>query len=199
MAKLGQPGGEFGHLGSRMIFLGPWDHISTYSLLGRTIFFSFILYSVCCVLYSIFPMSDDVNNAVKQARRFAEALGREDYEAARNLLAPGCVYFQIARELRGPQAVIDSYERGAKWGVDQFDSIERESSVKPMADGRATLTFFYKIRHKNKSLRIRSEQIIELDDAGRISRIEHIELASQANALFKFYFDVGIISKSGNG
>ena len=144
-------------------------------------------------------MSDDVKNAVKQARRFAEALGREDYEAARRLLAPECVYFQLARDLRGPQAIIDSYEQGAKWGVDQFDSIERESSVKPIEDSRAMLTFFYKIRHKGKSLRIRSEQIIELDDAGRIGRIEHIELASQANALFKFYFDVGIIRKSGGG
>lgn len=144
-------------------------------------------------------MNDDGNNAVRQARLFAEALQREDYEAARSLLAPGCVYFQVARDLRGPQAVVDSYERGAKWGVDQFDSIEHESSVKPAADGRATLTFFYHIRHKGRSLRIRSEQIIELDDAGLIGRIEHVELATQAKALFTFYLEVGIIRKSGEG
>jgi len=144
-------------------------------------------------------MNDHGNNVVNQARLFAEALGREDYEAARRLLAPECVYFQVARDLRGPQAVVDSYERGARWGVDQFDSIERESSVKPTADGRAMLTFFYHIRHKGRSLRIRSEQIIELDDAGLIGRIEHVELASQANALFKFYFEVGIIRKSDAG
>ena len=142
-------------------------------------------------------MTDDGNSAVEQARLFAEALGRADYEAARNLLAPGCIYFQLARDLRGPQAVVDSYEKSAKWGVDQFDSIERESSVKPTADGRVTLTFFYRIRHKGRSLRIRSEQTIELDETGLISRIEHVELASQANALFKFYFEVGIIRKSG--
>ena len=142
-------------------------------------------------------MTDERNNVLKQTRRFVEALECEDFEAAQRLLAPGCVYFQLARDLRGPEAVVASFERGARWGLDQFDSIERESSVKPTEDGRAILTFFYKIHHKGKSLKIRSEQIIELDDAGLIGRIEHVELASQANALFKFYFDVGIISKSG--
>ena len=142
-------------------------------------------------------MSTDNNNAVKQARRFAEALQQKDYLAARKLLASECVYFQIARELNGPEAIMDSYEHLAKWGLDQFDSIDRESSVKATEDGRARLTFFYKIRHKGKSLRIRSEQIIELDEAGLIGRMEHIELASQANDLFKFYFETGIISKSG--
>ncbi|MFC1636768.1 hypothetical protein ACFL5Z_18225 [Planctomycetota bacterium] len=159
----------------------------------------FILYSASRVLYSILSMTDDGNKAVKQARLFAEALQLEDYQAARDLLAPECVYFQLARDLKGPKAVIDSYKQGAKWGIDQFDSVERESSVKPTEDGRALLTFFYKIRHKGKSLRFRSEQIIELDAAGLIGRIEHIELASQANALFKFYFETGIISKSGDG
>ena len=142
-------------------------------------------------------MTKNENNTVKQIRLFAEALGQKDYEGARKLLAPECLYFQIARELKGPQTIITSFEQSVEWGVDQFDSIERESSVKPTEDGRAMLTFFYKIRHKGRSLRIRSEQIFELDDNGRIGRIEHIELASQANDLFKFYFETGIISKSG--
>ena len=142
-------------------------------------------------------MTDDKNTVVKHVRLLVEALEREDYKAAQKLLASGCIYFQVARELKGPKAIVDSFARGAKWGIDQFDSIKRESSVKPTEDGRAMLTFFYKIRHKGKSLRIRSEQIIELDDVGLIGRIEHVELASQANALFKFYLDTGIISKSG--
>lgn len=141
-------------------------------------------------------MTNDKNNAVKQARLFAEALQMKDYKTAQRLLAPGCVYFQVARELKGPKAIVAGFEQSAGWGVDQFDSIKRESSVKPTEDGRALLTFFYKIRHMGKSLRIRSEQIIEVDEAGLIGRIEHVELASQANALFKFYFETGIISKS---
>ena len=144
-------------------------------------------------------MTNDGYNAVNEARLFAEALQQKDYEAARNLLAPKCVYFQLARDLHGPEAVVASFERGATWGIDQFDSIQRESSVKATEDGRAMLTFFYKIRHKGKSLRIRSEQIIELDEAGRIGRIEHVELASQANDLFKFYFETGLIRKSDSG
>ena len=141
-------------------------------------------------------MNDDVNKVIKQARLFAEALERKDYVAARALLAPECVYFQLARDLRGPENIVTDYERVGQWGIDQFDSIERESSVTPTEEGWALLTFFYHIRHKGKSLKIRSEQIIELDETGRIGRIEHVELASQANALFQFYLDVGLISKT---
>jgi hypothetical protein len=138
----------------------------------------------------------DEKKVLKQTRLFAEALERKNYEAARTLLSPECVYFQLARDLQGPKAVVADYKRVSRWGIDQFESIERESSVTPTEDGRALLTFFYHIHHKGKSLDIRSEQIFELDEAGRISRIEHVELASQANALFQFYIDVGLINKN---
>ncbi|MBN2312918.1 MAG: nuclear transport factor 2 family protein [Sedimentisphaerales bacterium] len=141
-------------------------------------------------------MTNEENKAVKQARLFAEVLERKDYEAARAMLAPECIYFQLARDLHGPEAIVAEYERASRWGIDQFESIERDSSVTPTEDGRAWLTFFYHVRHKGKSLKIRSEQIIELDEAGRIGQIEHIELASQANTLFQFYIDVGLINKN---
>jgi hypothetical protein len=144
-------------------------------------------------------MNDDANNAVEKARLFAEALDRKDYETATSLLGPGCVYIRYAgKDLHGPQAVIGSYKRGSEWPAPfaVFDSIERKSSAKPGPDGRAVITFTYNVRHKGRSLTIRAEQIIELDNAGLIGRIEQVELASQANALFKFCFELGIIRKS---
>lgn len=144
-------------------------------------------------------MNDDANDAVEKARLFAEALDREDYQTAAGLLGPGCVYIRYAgKDLHGPQAVIASYKRGSKWPAPLavFDSIERTSSAKPGPHGSAVITFTYNIRHKGRSLTIRAEQIVELDDAGLIGRIEQVELASQANALFKFCFELGIIRKS---
>jgi ketosteroid isomerase-like protein len=137
-----------------------------------------------------------VSFGVEQARLLAEAMRRDDWDAAARLLAPDCAYFHVARDVRGPQAIIECFQRDKKWGADQLDSVERERSVGPGPDGRAVITSLYHIHHRGHSLTIRSEHIIELDEAGLIERIEQIELASQANALFRFYMKVGIIRKS---
>jgi hypothetical protein len=141
-------------------------------------------------------MDDDTNKAIEQARLFAKAVQREDWDEAARLLTPDCSYFQVARDVRGQRAIIECLQRDRKWGADQLDSVEQERSAGPGPDGRALITCLYHIRHKGCCLTIRSEYVIELDESGFIGRIEQIELASQANALFRFYAKVGIIDKS---
>lgn len=141
-------------------------------------------------------MDDEANNAAEQARLLVEAMRRDDWDAAARLLSPDCSYFHVARDVQGPQAIVECFRRDNKWGADQLDSVERDRSVKPRPDGRAVITSLYRIHHKGRSLTIRAEHIIELNEAGLIGRIEQIELASQANALFRFYTKVGIIRKS---
>ncbi len=142
-------------------------------------------------------MDDGGTKAVEQARLFAGAVQRHDWDGAARLLAPDCSYFQVARDVRGPQAIVECFQRDRKWGADQFDWVEQERSAGPGPDDRALITSLYHIRHKGHSLTIRSEHIIELDEAGLIGRIEQVELASQANALFRFYAKVGFIHKAG--
>jgi len=142
-------------------------------------------------------MDSDPNKAVEQARRFAQAVQRQDWDAAARLLAPDCSCFQVVRDVRGPQAVVECFQRDRKWGDDQFDSVEQERSAAIGPDGRAVITCLYHVRHKGYSLTIKSEHVIELDENGLIERIEQVELASQANALFRFYAKVGFIHKTG--
>jgi len=141
-------------------------------------------------------MGHDTNKAVERGRRFAEAVQRQDWDAAARLLAPDCSYFQIVRDVKGPQAIVECFQRDRKWGADQFDLVEQERSVAPEPEGRAAITCLYHVRHKGCSLTIKSEHIIELDGAGFIGRIEQVELASQANALFRFYAKVGFIHRA---
>ena len=140
-------------------------------------------------------MDDGGTKAVDRARLFAGAVQCQDWAAAARLLAPDCSYFQVARDVRGPQTIVECFQHDRKWGADQFDSVEQERSAGPGPDGRASITCLYHIRHKGHCLTIRSEHIVELDEAGLIGRIEQVELASQANALFRFYAKVGIIHK----
>jgi len=140
-------------------------------------------------------MDDGGTKVVDQARLFAGAVQCQDWDAATRLLAPDCSYFQVDRDVRGPQAIVECFQHDRKWGADQFDWVEQERSAGPGPDGRALIASLYHIRHKGHSLTIRSEHIVELDEAGLIGRIEQVELASQANALFRFYAKVGIIHK----
>jgi hypothetical protein len=140
-------------------------------------------------------MDDGGTKAVDQARLFARAVQCQDWDAAARLLAPDCSYFQVARDVRGPQAIVECFQHDRKWGTDHLDSVEQERSAGPGPDGRPLITSLYHIRHKGHCLTIRSEHVVELDEAGLIGRIEQVELASQANALFRFYAKVGIIHK----
>lgn len=140
-------------------------------------------------------MDDGGTKAIDRARLFARAVQCQDWDVAERLLAPDCSYFQVARDVRGSQAIVECFQHDRKWGADQFDWVEQERSAGPGPDGRALIASLYHIRHKGHSLTIRSEHIVELDEAGLIGRIEQVELASQANALFRFYAKVGIIHK----
>ncbi|HUV62714.1 MAG TPA: hypothetical protein VMW24_02390 [Sedimentisphaerales bacterium] len=75
---------------------------------------------------------DDANKAVERARLFAKAVQREDWDAAALLLAPDCSYFQVARDVRGLQAIVECFQRDRTWGADQFDSVEQERSAGPV-------------------------------------------------------------------
>lgn len=141
-------------------------------------------------------MDDDTNKAIERAELLATAMQCEDWDAAARLLAPNCSYFQVARDVRGREVIIECLRHEREWGAGELDSVEQERSAGPGPDGRALITCLYHIRHKGCPLTIRSEHVIELDESGRIGRIEQIELASQANALFRFYIRVGIIDLS---
>ena len=141
-------------------------------------------------------MDDNTNKAMERARLLATAIQCEDWDAVARLLARDCCYFQVARDVRGREMIIECLRQEREWAAGQLDSIEQERSAGPAPDGRAMITCFYHIRHKGCPLTIRSEHVIELDESGLIGRIEQIELASQANALFRFYIRVGIIDPS---
>jgi hypothetical protein len=142
-------------------------------------------------------MDNDPDKTVEQARRFAQAVQRQDWDGAARLLVPDCTYFQVVRDVRGPQAIVECFQRDRKWGADQFDSVEQDRSAAIGPDGRASIACLYHVRHKGYSLTIKSEHVIELDESGLIERIEQVELASQANALFRFYAKIGFIHKTG--
>ena len=129
------------------------------------------------------------------ARRFAQALDREDYVVAASCLAPDCVYAIRGRVLRGPEAIVASYREAGEWGAGRLDGVRFESSVRADAAGAAAVTFVDHLEHRGERHIHRCEQRLELDAAGLVRRIEHVDLPGEPEALEGFFARAGIASK----
>ncbi|MCA9286396.1 MAG: hypothetical protein KDA22_14315 [Phycisphaerales bacterium] len=125
-------------------------------------------------------------------RRFAVALDREDYPAARALVDAGCVYSIRGRTLCGPDAIVGSYQSNGDAAAQKFDAIAYGSSVAPGTDGWIVITFTDRIRHAGKSLEHVCEQWVRLDAQARIVRIEHHDLPGERERLEAFKRSVGL-------
>jgi hypothetical protein len=117
--------------------------------------------------------------------RFAHALDSEDYAQAGSLLSDACVYACRGEVYRGPQAIIASYQ-GNGTAAKAFDSIRYESQVVAETTRRYRIGFIDHIAHAGRHLSFRCEQLIALDESGRIVSIEHLDLPGQMEALAEF-------------
>jgi hypothetical protein len=130
--------------------------------------------------------------SVRAARRFAEAPDHEDDHRAAALLAPGCTYRIRGDELSGPGPIVASYKGNGDEAAERFDQIAYRSAVRPGHAGTATIEFADNISHAGRTLTHRCEQRISVDDAGRIARIEHIDLPGERERLCAFKAACGL-------
>jgi len=129
---------------------------------------------------------------VQVAAALAQALDHEDFSVAEGLLAAGCVYESPFGLLEGPAAIMASYRGNAESAVSRFDRIEYESSVEPLDETSARITYFDRITHKGKSHEFSCRQVVTVGDDGKIVRIVHEEIPGKREALNAFYVEVGI-------
>lgn len=124
--------------------------------------------------------------AVEIATRFAHALDAEDYPAAEALLRDDCEYRLRGEVHRSPQAIIASYRGNGDSANTDFDEVEYESSITAQSPRVAIIDFVDRLRRGKSSLTFQCRQIVEVDDEGRIRRIEHLDLPGQREALAAF-------------
>jgi hypothetical protein len=136
-----------------------------------------------------------VTDLLDSARRFAQALDREDYVVAASCLAPDCVYAIHGRVLCGSEAIVASYREAGEWGAGQLDHVRFESSVRAGETGGAIVTFVDHLERRSQRHTHRCEQRLELDAEGLVRRIEHVDLPGEREALEGFFTRAGIASK----
>ena len=138
-------------------------------------------------------MTGNAEDCLSIARRFAAALDHDDFDAAGALLGDNCLYVIRDETHRGSKAILDSYREASEWVHDALDGVEYESSVSPDEDDdrRVAITFVDHLRQGDRRHTHTCVQVITCVD-GLITRIEHVDLPGEREAVGAFLDEVGI-------
>jgi len=129
---------------------------------------------------------------IPKAKRFAEALDRDDFATAGTMLAPGCIYQTTDGPLVGAAAICDSYREASNWGKQHLDLLSYESEVQVAQGTAVTIVFIDHIEHRGQAHTYRCAQALHFGAYGFIERIEHVELPGQREALVSYLASVGV-------
>jgi hypothetical protein len=86
----------------------------------------------------------------------------------------------------GPAAIIASDSNVGDSAKREFDDIEYESQVSQQSKHVAVIDFIDHLHHKDEQFTFQCQQVIEIDDDGKITRIQHVDLPGQREALTEF-------------
>jgi RimJ/RimL family protein N-acetyltransferase len=129
---------------------------------------------------------------VETATRFARSLDEEDYAGAAECLAANCEY-EIGGTIHvGPDAIIASYRGNGEWAAQTLDSLRYESRVRE-GSGVVVVEFVDRLEHGGLSHTHRCEQHLELDGAGLVVAIRHVDLPGEQDSLERFFERAGVV------
>lgn len=128
-----------------------------------------------------------------QAQAFGTALDLDDFRTALSLLAETCTYDIGEEILKGPKAIVSSYESNMLEGRKKLDELVwGESTVEWMGDLKVAVYFTDYLKHKGKSHIHKCRQVLSFDELGKIVHIEHQNLPGEPEKLKAFYQTVGL-------
>jgi len=126
------------------------------------------------------------------ALRFVAALEAGDWTATQALLSEACVYEFRGGTLHGPEAIIATYREITEWVDQSFESVRYESRVERRPAGEALIHFRDLMDHGDHHLDFRCQQLIRVDEQGRIGRIQHIDIPGEAEKAAAFNEACGV-------
>ena len=137
------------------------------------------------------------NSAPTVATRFAVALDTEDYDALAELLSSDCEYVARSGAFVGPDAIVASYREAGMWAKANIASVTYESTVRIVNEASAVVTFVDHLEDSGLRHSYRCEQSIEIRADGKVSRIVHIEIPGEREAVDAYLRQFGISPHSG--
>ena len=126
-----------------------------------------------------------MNDGLQIVEQFAMALDNEDYAVAKSLLDSACKYSCRGKRYVGPTEIIASYENNGATAK-SFDVVDYESEVFAEPDGSFRIRFTDHLAHGDHQCTFQCDQLTQINDQGKIIRIEHLDLPGQTEALAEF-------------
>ncbi len=119
-------------------------------------------------------------------RRFAEALDRDHYDLAKQLLQPDATYEADGATIHGAEAILASFRAVSDWGKEHLDALEFTHEI----DGNAPLEIvFIDVLHKGgEQLRLEHSIHIGLSPSGLINHLR-LERPPEEQQLVAAFFE----------
>jgi hypothetical protein len=138
-------------------------------------------------------MTDRDDHATSVAAEFADALDRDDYEAAREFLTDETIYTIHGKLYIGADEVLDRYRRSAEWAASSFEQVDYDSSVEPLEGNRVEVTFVDHITHGDESLDLEARQVLTIDTQLEVvDRIKHRDYQGEDERIEEFFQKTGV-------
>jgi RimJ/RimL family protein N-acetyltransferase len=151
------------------------------------------------VVYRLARPEDRDRGARSCAERFAAALDADEFEVARPLLAPECVYEVRGETLVGRDAILRSYAAATRRARSAFERVAYESAVEATPGG-ARVRFVDVLGLGGREHRHTSRQHLTLGPARTsVTRIVHEDLPGEREALAAFVAAARPAAPAGSG
>jgi hypothetical protein len=132
------------------------------------------------------------------AQAFANALDRNDFDAAAAMLAPTCRYdltrASLTSEgtLMGPEAIVQSYRRHNARAQVLFDRVEYFSAVEDIEGGAAVIRFSDVLEKGSERHTYSCRQRVVVNESGLIDLIVQFDIPEETTAVRAFLRRVGV-------
>jgi hypothetical protein len=138
-------------------------------------------------------MTDRDDTVTEVATEFADALDRDDYDAAREFLTAETIYTIHGKLYIGADEVLDRYRRSAEWAASAFEQVDYESSVERLEGNQVEVTFVDHITHGDESLDLEARQVLTIDPQLEVvDRIKHRDYSGEDERIEEFFQKTGV-------
>jgi hypothetical protein len=136
-------------------------------------------------------MTDNAETTLRIAKEFSRALDGDDFDKAAGFHDADCIYNMGSTELSGAEAIMASYRESSHRGRKNLEEVHYQSLIENCTDQQATILFIDRLKKGASQHEYRCKQQIFVSPAGKIYRIEQVEIEGQKARLDQFFESCG--------
>ena len=126
------------------------------------------------------------------AERFADALDRNDFAAAGELVSEDCAYSAASKEYRGRAEVMQSFMDASAWARERIERVTYRHSILLADDRAATIRFIDDLEHGGKRIIHECLMHLTLGGGGTIASLALEEPPGERDRVMALLREAGV-------